>query len=532
MKKYILAGGFLLASLYISGQEAVHFPDDFTPSLAGKEVVIQNPMYVTETYFSRPSGDITVSYEVLKIPTELVFPGSPEYFDLRRMNNEGKLTLKGTYSYVNAQHTLRIGSHTEYLRGYVAYDGSRYSLAPAEKPLFTGNERTTAPASVGNGNMKIVNLNLEYFMASPQNWGHSNGAKDKAAFGRQRAKILAALEAMDADVYALCEVEEGDVAIKNLTDGLNEVTASRKYKYVNDYDKVVTSYTKNIFIYNSERVTPYLSMNRYTGYLPKRHIAQCFELRSNGEKVIINLNHFKAKSGNGTGANADQGDGQGVYNATRVQEARDCLTFINSLVSYYGDNDILVVGDLNAYSMEDPVRIFLNAGYASALEEYSPDNYSYVYRGEAGYLDHSLYSATLASQITGAIAWNINADEPDYMGYAGTQYYSPTPYRCSDHNPIITGLALGGIEGIDEITEKEELVISGNPSDGYVVLQASCIDRVEVYAISGNLIYSEKNESAGPYFVLPVTIFGKGIFIVKAYRGKSVLTGKMVLSLP
>lgn len=532
MKKEFLTGLFLFASLYLAGQKAVRFPDDFTPSLAGTEVVIQNPAYVTETYYSRPSGDITVSYEVLKIPTEVVLPGSPEYFDLKRINNEGKLILKGTYSYVNAENTLRVGSHTSYLQGYVSYDGRGYSLAPSQRPVFTGNERTAAPAAVGNCNLKVVSFNLEYFMASPQNWGYSNGAKDQAAFERQRAKILAALKAIDADVYALCEVEEGDVAIRNLTDGLNQVTSSLKYKYVNDYDKVVTSYTKNIFIYNSDRVTPYLSMNRYTGYLPKRHIAQCFELRSNGEKVIINLYHFKAKSGNGTGANADQGDGQGVYNATRVQEAKDCLTFINSLVSYYGDNDILVVGDLNAYSQEDPVRIFLDAGYISALEQYSPDNYSYVYRGEAGYLDHSLYSSTLTSQVTGAVAWNINADEPDYMGYAGTQYYSPTPYRCSDHNPVITGLLLGEGQGIGKVKACSELLISGNAAEGYLILQATCIDRIEVFGVSGRQIYSGNNEMPGPYFVLPVSSFSKGVYIVKVYQGRSILTGKIILGCP
>ena len=103
------------------------------------------------------------------------------------------------------------------------------------------------------------------------------------------------------------------------------------------------------------------------------------------------MNHFKSKSGNNaTGGDKDQQDGQSQFNSRRVQEAKDCLLTYENLKKYYGDTDVLVLGDLNSYSNEDPVRIFTEAGYTNELQKYTPDSWSYVYQGEVGYLDHSL----------------------------------------------------------------------------------------------------------------------------------------------
>ena len=49
-----------------------------------------------------------------------------------------------------------------------------------------------------------------------------NGAANQAEFTRQRTKILAALKAMNADIYALCEVGEGRTAVQDIVNGLNE----------------------------------------------------------------------------------------------------------------------------------------------------------------------------------------------------------------------------------------------------------------------------------------------------------------------
>lgn len=76
-----------------------------------------------------------------------------------------------------------------------------------------------------------------------------------------------------------------------------------------------------------------------------------------------------------------------------------------------------------------------------------PYAYSYVFDGQAGYLDHALASTTLAAQVTGATDWHINADEPDLLDYdtsfkppAQDAIYEPNAYRSSDHDPVLVGL--------------------------------------------------------------------------------------------
>lgn len=529
MRNVLFALVGLFCVLCVSAQEEITFPDDLSAALVGKEVIIKNPMYVVQTYYRVPEGPVELSSKVLRVPTDVAFPGSTEYRDVYEGNEQDRLRLEGTFIYLNEDGTLRIGQHTGRLRGILGYASGRYSITPTLRPVFTGNQRSAFHGEIGECNMKVVSLNLEYYMASPQNWGYSNGAENESQFRKQRSKILTALHMLDADVYALCEVEEGDVSVKDLTEGLNRLSGTDKYHYVEDNDRRVTSYTKNVFIYNSETVIPYRELRRYSStYLPKRHIAQAFDLRSNGERVIISLNHFKSKSGTGSGANADQGDGQGNYNATRIKEARDCLAFFNSLTSYYDDSDILVVGDLNAYSREDPIMVFEDAGYASQLERYSPDNYSYSYKREVGYLDHSLSSTSLEGQVTGAVVWNINADEPDFMGYKYPESNGDTPYRCSDHNPVVTGLRLGGASRVQSTENSKHLFITQS-AGGDVLVKVEDMVRLEVFHLSGRLVYGNRFDVPVNECPIPVEVLGNGLYIVKVYSGDGFLTGKITV---
>jgi hypothetical protein len=70
-----------------------------------------------------------------------------------------------------------------------------------------------------------------------------------------------------------------------------------------------------------------------------------------------------------------------------------------------------------------------------------------VFDGQAGHLDHTLASASLAGRVTGAAFWHINADEPDVLDYDTTfkpptqdALYEPNAYRSSDHDAVVIGL--------------------------------------------------------------------------------------------
>jgi uncharacterized repeat protein (TIGR01451 family) len=107
----------------------------------------------------------------------------------------------------------------------------------------------------------------------------------------------------------------------------------------------------------------------------------------------------------------------------------------------------MIFGDLNSYAMEDPIAAARDAGYTDLLQSFvGTGAYSYIFDGQSGYLDHALANGSLASQVTGATDWHINADEPsviDYnVEYKSQDLYAPDPYRASDHDPLVVGLDL------------------------------------------------------------------------------------------
>jgi uncharacterized protein len=79
--------------------------------------------------------------------------------------------------------------------------------------------------------------------------------------------------------------------------------------------------------------------------------------------------------------------------------------------------------------------------------------YSYVFDGAAGRLDQALATASLAAKAVRAVDWHINADEPAVLDYnlefkqpacatCAPDKYTPSPYRSSDHDPVVVGLSL------------------------------------------------------------------------------------------
>ena len=153
-----------------------------------------------------------------------------------------------------------------------------------------------------------------------------------------------------------------------------------------------------------------------------------------------------------------------------------------SLAAGAGTPDALVMGDLNAYAKEDPIDHLLTAGYVDQIGRFNTFGYSYVFDGAAGRLDHGLTSPSLASKVTDAFQWHINADEPSVIDYntefkqplcptCGPDYYSATAYRSSDHDPLVMGLyivkTIQGTTGKDKLfgSAGDDLIIGGAGAD-------------------------------------------------------------------
>ena len=283
------------------------------------------------------------------------------------------------------------------------------------------------------------------------------GASNLAEFNRQRAKIVSAIQAIDADVVGLMEIQNNaNTALQNLVDSLNTAMGVGTYAAAAlPVGGTGTDAIRVAVIYKPGKLSPVGDAVSDTDPIHNRPpLAQTFSAL-NGEKFSVVVNHFKSKGScpDSSDPNADQGDGQGCWNTLREQQSQALLNFIGTRTASVGDDDMIVIGDLNAYGMEDPILVLTNGGLVNEISRHNSADYSYVFDGEAGYLDHALATAALSSQITGTGHWPINADEPSVIDYntefkqpacatCSADLYTATPYRSSDHDPVIVGLSL------------------------------------------------------------------------------------------
>ena len=152
-------------------------------------------------------------------------------------------------------------------------------------------------------------------------------------------------------------------------------------------------------------------------------------------------------------------DGQGNCNLTRKAAAEALVDWIETDPTGSGDPDFLIMGDLNSYAKEDPIDA-VKAGaddmagtdddWTNLIEELiDGDKYSFVFDGQAGYLDYAMANAAIVDQVAGVTEWHINSDEPDILDYdtsfkppAQDALYEVNQYRTSDHDPVLLGLDL------------------------------------------------------------------------------------------
>ena len=289
------------------------------------------------------------------------------------------------------------------------------------------------------------------------------GAYDAADLTRQQDKITTAINKLDASVVGLMEIENSvklgetaDEATTTLVDALNTAAGERKWDYVrsrtSDLQPVADQdVITNAFIYQPAevRLNSTWALGSAAGAdgafaNARTPIAASFTSRSGGSPMVVIVNHFKSKSASGaTGDNVDTG--QGAYNADRVEQAEAVKAWIPTLQGKARTDAVAVIGDFNSYTAEDPLQVFYRAGYTNA----APANeYSYVFDGLSGSLDHILVNRDARRRMTEGDVWDINAGQSDayeYSAYRTTavNYYSSNELRASDHNPVVAGFAKG-----------------------------------------------------------------------------------------
>ncbi len=352
------------------------------------------------------------------------------------------------------------------------------------------NPRQDTPPAVG-GSLKVAGFNvLNYFTTIDDTASNSSGtcgpngnldcrgADSDAELVRQSAKMAAALCKMDADIFGLTELENNSSgSLAAVVSAANGVAGCGPYDFINtgiiggDAIKVGLIYkTTTIAPTGAYKILDGAVDNRFLDTKNRPSLAQTFSQTATGEKLTVAVNHLKSKGSNCNDVNDfDANDGQGNCNLTRLKAARALVNWLATDPTQSGDPDFLIIGDLNSYAKESPIRAIRKGAdnrrktaddYVNLISLFGGNKaYSFVFDGQTGYLDHALATQSLAAQVTGTAEWHINADELPSFDYNDTiadvgeasfeakpsalPLYEPNQYRTSDHDPIIIGIDLG-----------------------------------------------------------------------------------------
>lgn len=444
---------------------------DALERVEGMLVRIDGPLTVSQNRLLGRYGQVTLAAGGRPwIATDRHRPGTPEAAALAARHARGRIVLDDGSSVQNPAPVphlagaapLRAGDTVRGLVGVVDYGlwgdnaagPAGYRIHPTQAPAFRReNPRAPRPPAVG-GRLRVATFNVHNYFTTLRDGGAGcfpngnrsdcRGAADAAELARQRAKIVAALAAIDADAIGLVEIENNGLsAVRDLVEALNDAQGAGTYASVplpeagtgGDAIKVA-------IVYKPARLAR-VGLPRSDPH-PTHHRAPLAQTFAAGdERFTLVVAHFKSKGCEGAGGdNADRRDGQGCFNARRIAQGAALRRFVAELQAAVRDPDVLLVGDLNAYAKEDPIVAFTDAGWVDQVARFDAAGYSYVFDGAAGRLDHALATASLSPQVSGAAVWHINADEPTLLDYKAEASGPATPYRSSDHDPVLVGLTL------------------------------------------------------------------------------------------
>lgn len=481
-------------------------------ALEGMRVILQQPLWVSDLfgagYGLGSNGQFAISSRLHLQPTEqysaeeirsrkaysldkkldylLVDDGHaarfPEFIPFP--NNKG----------FSANNPLRIGDKVNHISAIVHSYGEHYILVPDTSNTDTSVEidtrpRPKQPRVSTRANLVVASMNLEnYFNGAPQSFKSrdvgfptSRGAKSYAGFLLQTQKLVAALETIDADVIALMELENDGYgehsSIADLTRALNKkFDFSLQYKYITPIRKQLGRDEISVgILYRNQKIKPLgavavldsSSSSQYKddqgrfralfndGYNRPSLLQKFTSSKQSSSRAkqafYLVVNHFKSK-GRPCEVEAED-DLQGHCNIVRTHAALGVIDFINENAE--DDIPVLVMGDLNSYSQEDPLLVLAKAGFKNLnnvahIYSGSEPFFSYSYQGYLGNLDHVLANSAMLPFVRSIDSWHINSVEDSLLDYhtesngqnhpSIDHYAEPDAYRSSDHDPLVIGI--------------------------------------------------------------------------------------------
>ncbi|NDK32176.1 ExeM/NucH family extracellular endonuclease [Nesterenkonia haasae] len=517
-------------------------------ALLGMLLAPQGDYTVTDHYTLNRFGEIGIvaGMDPLFNPTSVVEPGEPAA-QLAEENRERLIYLDDGATndfqtsdlelpYLTADDPVRVGAAVEFEQPVILhYDFDEYRLQPTTR--LDGPNDPATPASFENtraghetpaepqADLRIAGFNvLNYFVSLGEDepgcefyadregnpittdWCEVRGAWSQESFERQEAKIVAAINAMDADMVALQEMENSghfhpdgdrDFAHAELVDALNEDLGYEAWDYVSEPADVPALESEDVirngYIYKPEALEvldSWILFDEGVSELNPEYFdaldRDLEDIYSNArepfavqfqpvdgseeDQFIAVVNHFKSKGASGVeddDPNADQGDGQSPWNVDRIAQAEGVQAFADALVESTGTENVHLMGDFNSYENEDPLQVFFASDYTN-LSAASGD-FSYMFQAEVGSLDHLISSPAAAATVTNAEIWQINAVEPIALEYSRFNYtasdiFRSDQWRSSDHDPIVADIAFAS----GETLPAEEEPATGEEGDSSV----------------------------------------------------------------
>ena len=413
-------------------------------ALESMHVRFSETLWVTDVY-RHAQGQIGVAAEgILPAPTEVAWPGE----DAGARARENRKRLLSVCLSVVDQQVFSLGDRVMSLQGTLGKNEDWPCIKSMSKLSSMPVGPVVNPPT--DNAFRAVGLNLRnYFNGDGSGGGFPTprGARSHAEFTTQRKKLLEAYKVLEPDILAVMELEN---------DGFDKSSAAadvlRDVQAVNDEpwaavdpgigliggDQITVGlFYKSALFEPLERAGVLDTGPFHFGNRPS--LAQAFVHKPTGLRFLVVVSHFKSKgSCPEDGPNADRRDGQGCWNALRQQAAESLVSWARELAGQLTDGHVLLLGDFNAYRMEDPIQSIINRGFKDLTASVGlRQEYTYVYRGEAGTLDYAFASPGLQKWVRSGRILNINAGQPD-----GLRLEQPH-LRASDHDPVIVDLRPG-----------------------------------------------------------------------------------------
>ncbi|RMB59757.1 ExeM/NucH family extracellular endonuclease [Tessaracoccus antarcticus] len=452
-------------------------------SVEGMLVTFPQKLTILEFFQYGRFGEIVVGPERQNTPTAVLDPG-PVAAALAVQNGQRRLILddgRGNQNPTPAMHPngkpftttnfFRGGDKLIDVTGIMSYRNNAWKLQPTVGAGYTNsNPRPSTPVVGGDFTVASFNV-LNYFTTLTSESKDARGADNAEEFERQRIKIIKAMAEINADVFGLMEIENNGTAVENLVKGLNSEMGAETYKAVNTgvlgSDAIIQAI---IYKPATTALAGKWAAYDFMDQKNRPNLVQTFTHKASGEMVNVSINHLKSK-GSACAGEPDLGDGAGNCNLTRTKAAQDMSAWLATDPTGQKADRTVIIGDLNSYDHEDPIKALVAAGYTDMMKQFGGEYaYSYVFDGQIGYLDHALANDAARGDITGTAAWHINADEAtlfdyelDFKAPAEQNLWQANPYRSSDHDPVIIGLQMGDVV-TPEPTPAPTVTVTAQPS--------------------------------------------------------------------